>query len=113
MVVYWFFFKPLSHILKNITLLKTCLLMGFFFFLPWLLIFIPVIANEDVDWYKDRKYNTVVVLDIVYISVRYLSVATIHIINPSCIRTKTQLPRHRFLWPESHSVIDSMPMNTF
>ena len=22
MVVYWFFFKPLSHLLKNITLLK-------------------------------------------------------------------------------------------
>ena len=24
-------------------------------FLPWLLIFIPVIANEDVDWYKDSQ----------------------------------------------------------
>ena len=32
---------------------KTCLLMAFLFFLPWLLIFIPLFANEDVDWYKD------------------------------------------------------------
>ena len=36
---------------------KTCLLMAFLFFLPWLLIFIPLFANEDVDWYKDALWE--------------------------------------------------------
>lgn len=38
---------------------KTCLLMAFLFFLPWLLIFIPLFANEDVDWYKDALWEGV------------------------------------------------------
>ena len=29
--------------------------MGFFFCLPWLLILIPLIAGEDVDWYKESR----------------------------------------------------------
>lgn len=30
--------------------------MTFFFFLPWLMILIPVMINEPVDWYKDHSY---------------------------------------------------------
>ena len=30
--------------------------MGFFFFLPWFMILIPVMANEPVDWYKNHSY---------------------------------------------------------
>lgn len=80
MVVYWFFFKPLSHVLKNITLLKTCLLMGFFFFLPWLLIFIPVIANEDVDWYKNHEfYATDIFLDIGVVMLKFHPICYFHV----------------------------------
>jgi len=80
MVVYWFFFKPLSHVLKNITLLKTCLLMGFFFFLPWLLIFIPVIANEDVDWYKNHEfYATDTFLDIGVVMLKFHPICYFHV----------------------------------
>ena len=81
MVVYWFFFPPMSKALKDIGLLplgtfgrraqghrhptslhlrtpvhrlrQTWLLMIFFFFLPWLLILIPLYTHEEVDWYKD------------------------------------------------------------
>jgi len=80
MVVYWFFFKPLSHLLKNITLLKTCLLMGFFFFLPWLLIFIPVIAGEDVDWYKNHEfYATDTFLDIGVVMLKFHPICYFHV----------------------------------
>lgn len=57
MVVYWFFFKPLSFVLKNLSLLKTCLLMAFFFFLPWLLILVPLYLGEDLDWYKESRHR--------------------------------------------------------
>ena len=30
--------------------------MSFFFFLPWFMILIPVMANEPVDWYKNHSY---------------------------------------------------------
>ncbi|CAK9054524.1 Protein FAM3B [Durusdinium trenchii] len=80
MVVYWFFFKPLSHLLKNITLLKTCLLMGFFFCLPWLLILIPLIAGEDVDWYKNHQfYQTDDFLDIGVIVLKYHPICYFHV----------------------------------
>ncbi|CAE8635125.1 unnamed protein product [Polarella glacialis] len=50
MVVYWFFFKPLEYCFKNLSLLRTCMLMAFLFFLPWLLIMVPAIAQQPLDW---------------------------------------------------------------
>eukprot|EP00434_Breviolum_minutum_P030827 symbB.v1.2.027259.t1/scaffold2785.1/size70456/2 len=86
MVVYWFFFKPLSHCLKSITLLKlglhvkTCLLMAFLFFLPWLLIFIPLFANEDVDWYKEHSfYATDTFLDIGVVMLKFHPICYFHV----------------------------------
>eukprot|EP00438_Fugacium_kawagutii_P034151 Skav228530 [mRNA] locus=scaffold796:328991:351330:+ [translate_table: standard] len=84
MVVYWFFFKPLSHVLKDITLLKkTCLLMGFFFFLPWLLVFIPLMASTDVDWYKDSGnhdfYATDTFLDIGVVMLKFHPICYFHV----------------------------------
>ena len=39
--------------------------MSLFFFLPWLLVLIPVFYNEPVDWYKDHSFlQTDTALDI-------------------------------------------------
>eukprot|EP00931_Biecheleriopsis_adriatica_P097680 TRINITY_DN714_c0_g1_i4.p1 TRINITY_DN714_c0_g1~~TRINITY_DN714_c0_g1_i4.p1 ORF type:complete len:1084 (-),score=198.45 TRINITY_DN714_c0_g1_i4:118-3369(-) len=53
MVVYWFFFKPLAWCLKGLSLLKTCFLMGFLFFLPWLVLIVPALAGENAEFYKN------------------------------------------------------------
>lgn len=80
MVVYWFFFKPLAYLLKNLTLLKTALLMSFFFFLPWFMILIPVIANEPVDWYKNHSYlATDTFLDIGVIMLKFHPICYFHV----------------------------------
>lgn len=41
------------HQASHLRLRQTWLLMIFFFFLPWLLILIPLYTHEEVDWYKD------------------------------------------------------------
>ena len=80
MVVYWFFFKPLAYVLKNITLLKTSLLMAFFFFLPWLLVLIPVMANQPVDWYKEHVFNrTDTALNIGVVMLKFHPVCYFHV----------------------------------
>ena len=80
MVVYWFFFKPLAYVLKNITLLKTCLLMAFFFFLPWLLVLIPVMANQPVDWYKEHSFlSTDTALNIGVVMLKFHPVCYFHV----------------------------------
>ena len=80
MVVYWFFFKPLAYLLKNLTLLKTALLMTFFFFLPWLMILIPVMINEPVDWYKDHSYlATDTAIDIGVIMLKFHPICYFHV----------------------------------
>mmetsp|Transcript_81365 Transcript_81365/g.143597 ORF Transcript_81365/g.143597 Transcript_81365/m.143597 type:complete len:1943 (-) Transcript_81365:182-6010(-) len=54
MVVYWVLFKPLAYCLKNLTLLKTVGLMAFLMLLPWFTIFIPLLAQESVNWHKEH-----------------------------------------------------------
>ena len=80
MVVYWFFFKPLAYLLKNVTLKRTVGLMGFFFFLPWLLVLIPVMANQPVDWYKDHDFlSTDTALDIGVVMLKFHPVCYFHV----------------------------------
>eukprot|EP00930_Biecheleria_cincta_P038729 TRINITY_DN2660_c0_g1_i5.p1 TRINITY_DN2660_c0_g1~~TRINITY_DN2660_c0_g1_i5.p1 ORF type:complete len:1880 (-),score=330.91 TRINITY_DN2660_c0_g1_i5:467-5422(-) len=80
MVVYWFFFKPLSYVLKNLSLLKTLLLMAFLFFLPWLTIIVPAIAGEEQDWYKEHGFlKTDTALDIGVVMLKFHPVCYIHV----------------------------------
>ncbi|CAJ1392982.1 unnamed protein product [Effrenium voratum] len=80
MVVYWFFFKPFACLFRYLNLLGTFLLMGFFFFLPWLLILIPVFASEPVDWYKEHDfYATDTFLNIGVIMLKYHPLCYFHV----------------------------------
>eukprot|EP00931_Biecheleriopsis_adriatica_P042206 TRINITY_DN2405_c0_g1_i2.p1 TRINITY_DN2405_c0_g1~~TRINITY_DN2405_c0_g1_i2.p1 ORF type:complete len:1595 (+),score=335.47 TRINITY_DN2405_c0_g1_i2:126-4787(+) len=80
MVVYWFFFKPLAYCLKNLSLARTCSLMAFLFFLPWLLVLVPVIANEPVDWYKEhRDFKTDTALDLGVVMLKFNPVCYVHV----------------------------------
>ena len=80
MVVYWFFFKPLAYCQKNLTLKKTSLLMVFFFVLPWLLVLVPVMANQPVDWYRSHDFlSTDTALDIGVVMLKFHPVCYFHV----------------------------------
>ncbi|CAE8674628.1 unnamed protein product [Polarella glacialis] len=92
MVVYWFFFKPLAYCLKNLSLLRTCMLMAFLFFLPWLLILGPAIAQQPLDWYKDhRSLKTDTALDFGVVMLKFNPVCYVHVFVLGMLLAKLRL----------------------
>lgn len=58
--------------------------MSFFFFLPWLLILVPIASHEEIDWYKGHSfYENDSFLDISVIMLKY---------NPLCYFHAPWLP---------------------
>ncbi|CAL1139698.1 unnamed protein product, partial [Cladocopium goreaui] len=115
MVVYWFFFPPMSKALKDIGLLQTWLLMIFFFFLPWLLILIPLYTHEEVDWYKEHDfYQTDSYLDLGVIMLKYHPICYFHVFILGMLLAKLRqlldvharsLPHGCFSWRNPYNLV--------
>mmetsp|Transcript_120371 Transcript_120371/g.286015 ORF Transcript_120371/g.286015 Transcript_120371/m.286015 type:complete len:1363 (-) Transcript_120371:278-4366(-) len=80
MVVYWFFFKPIARALMKLDLLETFLLMSLSCFLPWLVVFVPAVWNQPMDWYKDHHFlSTDTALDLGVVMLKFHPLCYFHV----------------------------------
>jgi hypothetical protein len=92
MVVYWLLFRPLSHCLRNLRLAATVSLMLALFSLPWLVVLVPVLADQPVVWYKEHSWGeTGTWLDLFVVFLKFNPACYLHVFVLGMLLAKLRL----------------------
>lgn len=92
MVVYWFLFKPLSHLLKMLSFRGVVITMMALFALPWLVVIIPKCMNMDDFWYLQHQYSqTATRLDIAVVMLKFSPICYLHVFCIGMLLAKLRL----------------------
>jgi len=92
MVFYWFLFKPLSRCLQNFSFGATLATMIALFALPWLVIVVPVIADQPILWFSAHSWGqTSTLLDLAVVFLKFNPACYLHVFVLGMLLAKLRL----------------------